>query len=62
MLLSQLAEMHPQPRHEPIQDQFRKGDEQDEFDRILKQQGLIAELPCNPVDSRIRRGNHAIYP
>src|SRR5687767_12279758 len=61
MLLRHLAEMHSQPRHEPIQDQFREGDDQDEFDRVLKQKGLIADLPCNSIDGGIY-GNHSVYP
>ncbi len=61
MLLGHLAQMHPQPRHEPIQDQFREGDDQDQLNRVPKQQGLIAELPRNPVDGGTR-GIHSIHP
>ena len=52
MVHRQLAEMHAQPGHQTIQDQLQERDQQHELDRVLKEERLIAELPCDPLHGR----------
>jgi hypothetical protein len=44
MIHGQLAEVHAEPRDEPVQDQLQEGDQQHELDRVLKEERLIAQL------------------
>jgi hypothetical protein len=44
--------MHPQAGHQPIENQLQKRDQQDELDRVLEQERLIAQLSRDPFDGR----------
>jgi hypothetical protein len=50
MIGGQLAQVHAEPGHQPVEDQLEEGDQQHELDGVLEEERLIAQLSGDAFD------------